>query len=142
MDGQKLDFVYTKGVITKPVDYNLSGEIIPKPDLTASLNGNVIKFYEFLGRRTRYPAVDRENNITGEVFVTFIIEKDGTISNIRFIKSISKTIDDELVRVIKSSAPWIPAKTDGKPVRSKFTIPITFQLTDHNQGAIIIGKEF
>lgn len=144
--GQKLDFAYTKGIITKPIDYNLSGDVVAKPEIPATTSAKIGNIENFMARAIRYPAVDRESNTQGEVIVSFIVEIDGSISNFKSIKSISKTINQELERVLKLTAPWVPAKNNSRLVRSKITLPVTFKL-EHvdartENAFVIVGKMY
>lgn len=80
----------------------------------------------FLSTNIRYPIEAAENDIQGKVFVGFIIEKDGSISNIQVKKGVHPLLDDEAVRIIKLMPRWIPGRQKGKPVRVSFTVPINF----------------
>ena len=64
----------------------------------------------------------------GSVFVRFIVEKDGSISDVKVIRPIEPLVDDEAVRVVRSMPKWIPAEKDGKAVRSRFMMPVKFGL--------------
>lgn len=85
-------------------------------------------FHEFLRSNTKYPAEAKENHTGGRVVVEFIIEKDGSISNIQVKKSVDPLLDEEAVRVIRSMPKWIPGKQNGETVRVRFLAPITFKL--------------
>ena len=68
------------------------------------------------------------SGIQGRVFVSFIIEVDGRISTIKIVRSVDKSMDNEVIRVIAHAPRWIPGKQDGSPERVTYTIPVTFQL--------------
>ena len=74
-------------------------------------------------------SIKRNNGFTGKVIVTFVIEKDGTISDINVIKSLNPSFDKEAVRVVQLMPKWIPGKQRGKAVRVRLTLPINFRLT-------------
>lgn len=82
----------------------------------------------WLGANIRYPAVAEENGIQGQVICQFIVEKDGSISNVTVLRGADPSLDREAVRVIKSMPRWNPGKNGGQPVRVKFTLPIKFSL--------------
>ena len=90
--------------------------------------GGIVKFYEFLGTNIKYPADARENKIQGNVHISFTVETDGSITDIRVEKGVYPSIDDEAVRVLKLGKKWNPGMLDGKPVRVKYNIPIKFSL--------------
>ena len=87
--------------------------------------GNVQKW---ITKHIKYPMVAQENNIQGKVFVQFVIEKDGSVSNVNVTRSVDPSLDKEAIRVIQSMPKWIPGKQRKKPVRVSFTVPINFQL--------------
>lgn len=82
----------------------------------------------FLGSHLRYPTVAKEFGYEGRVIIRFIIEKDGSISNMKILRDIGGGCGDEAVRVIKSMPNWLPGKQRGNPVRVQFNLPIQFQL--------------
>jgi len=83
----------------------------------------------FLQLNIHYPGTARNNGIQGKVFVTFVVEKDGSLSNFRVLRGIGGGCDEEAVRVIKMMPKWIPGRQRGKPVRVQFNVPIRFTLT-------------
>jgi TonB family protein len=83
---------------------------------------------KFLAENIRYPAEARDLNIQGTVFVSFVVEKNGRVSNIEVIRGIGGGCDDEVVRVVEKMPKWIPGKQDGEPVRVQFTMPVRFSL--------------
>lgn len=86
-------------------------------------------FGTFLARNIHYPAVDKNNNIQGKVFIQFIVEKDGSLSNIKVLRSPDQTLGDEAARVISISPKWKPGIQNGRAVRVMYTVPITFTLS-------------
>ena len=69
-----------------------------------------------------------ENGIQGKVFVEFVIEKDGSITNVRVLRSVDPSLDKEAIRVVSSMPKWKPGKQRGKAVRVSYTVPINFKL--------------
>jgi protein TonB len=86
------------------------------------------EFRKYVGANMKYPEVAAENGIQGRVFVQFVIEADGRISNVRVLRGVDPSLDKEAIRVIESSPKWNPGKQRGKPVRVSYTFPITFVL--------------
>ena len=93
-----------------------------------SPKGGMAAFYEYVGQAFDYPRQARELRIEGKVFVQFVIEKDGSISNTVVAKGIGAGCDEEAVRVVKNAPKWSPGKQRGKPVRVRMVLPITFKL--------------
>ncbi|WP_374948532.1 TonB family protein [Mucilaginibacter sp.] len=85
-------------------------------------------FGMFLARAIRYPAAARENNVQGMVVMQFFVEKDGTLTNIKVVNSVEKSLDDEALRALKGSPKWTPATKYGLPIRIYYTIPVQFAL--------------
>ena len=83
---------------------------------------------EWVSRNIKYPEKAWKEKRTGKVYVQFIIEKDGTVTNVRIVRSVDAELDQEAVRVVSSMPRWTPGKQRGKPVRVSFTLPIDFQL--------------
>ncbi|QKJ29050.1 energy transducer TonB [Mucilaginibacter mali] len=105
-----------------------STTVFDKVDVSAEFPGGVNALGMFLGRNVRYPSDSYEKNIQGKVLVSFIIERDGNLSDIKITKHVSKDIDAEAIRIIKSSPKWIPGKQGDIVVRQRYTVPINFTL--------------
>jgi len=95
---------------------------------TAAPPGGMQAFYEYVSKKIKYPAQARRMNIEGRVFVEFVVNKDGSLVDVRAIKGIGAGCDEEAVRIVQSAPSWKPAKQRGKPVRQKMVIPIIFKL--------------
>ncbi len=94
----------------------------------AQFSGGWEGMAEFLTKYMRYPYKSQKAGIQGTVFVSFIVNKDGSISDIAIAKSISEECGDEAIRMIEISPNWIPATRNGNPVRSRFIMPIKFTI--------------
>ena len=90
--------------------------------------GGEEKLMKFLTTNLKYPQIARENAVEGNVYVKFIIEKDGSITNIQVARGIGYGCDQEAVRVVKTMPKWEPGKQRGTPVRSRFILPFKFKL--------------
>ena len=83
---------------------------------------------EYLNKAIKYPPVAEATGIQGRVVTTFVVERDGSITDVKVIKSVDPSLDREAFRVVRSMPRWIPGKQKGSPVRVKFTLPVTFRL--------------
>lgn len=95
---------------------------------TAAPQGGMPAFYEYVGKKMKYPAQARRMGVEGKVFVEFVIERDGSITDVKAIKGIGAGCDEEAVRVVESAPKWKPGKQRGKPVRQRMVLPISFKL--------------
>jgi protein TonB len=93
-----------------------------------SFPGGDAELMKFLSSHIKYPVVAEENGIQGRVIAQFVVERDGSISDVKVIKSVDPSLDKEAIRVLKSMPKWIPGKQNGAPVRVKYTVPVTFRL--------------
>ena len=90
--------------------------------------GGMPELMEYLAKNIKYPIQAQKKGIEGRVTVRFIVEKDGSISNVTVVRHIHPLLDKEAVRVIKAMPKWSPGMLNGKPVRVKFNIPVAFRL--------------
>ncbi|HPF92948.1 MAG TPA: energy transducer TonB [Tenuifilaceae bacterium] len=97
-------------------------------DMPGFGGGDSNKFREYIAKNLKYPDIAAENGIQGRVFVAFVVEPDGRVSNVRVVRGVDPALDKEAVRVVQSSPKWKPGMQRGKPVRVSFTFPIIFVL--------------
>lgn len=83
---------------------------------------------QFIADNIKYPQLAKENNITGRVFVSFVVEKDGSVGQVKVLRDIGGGCGAEAVRVVKSMPKWKPGKQRGKAVRTQFNLPVSFEL--------------
>lgn len=93
-----------------------------------SFPGGDAELMKYLSSHIKYPVVAEENGIQGRVIATFVVERDGSISDVKVIKSVDPSLDKEAIRVLKSMPKWIPGRQNGSAVRVKYTVPVTFRL--------------
>lgn len=91
-------------------------------------NGGMPGLMKYLGKNVKYPIEAHANNIEGRVVVHFIVNKDGSISNVGLTRSVDPLLDKEAIRVISSMPKWKPGMQRGKAVRVKYTVPVMFRL--------------
>lgn len=82
----------------------------------------------YLQNNIKYPQMARESGIQGTVYVTFVVEPNGSVTNVKILRGIGGGCDEEAIRVIQNMPKWIPGKQRGKPVRVQFNMPIKFTL--------------
>ncbi len=90
--------------------------------------GGMEALYKYLAQNIKYPQLARENGITGKVYVTFVVEKDGSIANPKILRDIGGGCGAEAIRVVKAMPKWSPGKQRGKAVRVQFNLPVNFNL--------------
>ncbi len=97
-------------------------------ELAPEFHGGQAALGKYLGSRLRYPAGARQNKIQGKVYIGFIVEKSGNLTDFKVVRGIGGGCDEEAIRVLKSSPAWRPGMANGKAVRTSYVLPITFML--------------
>ena len=110
----------------------------PKPEVSTkvfdvveempSFPGGNGALMSYLASNIKYPVVAQENGVQGRVIVSFVVERDGSISDVRVARSVDPSLDREAQRVVKSMPKWKPGKQNGSAVRVKYTVPVVFRL--------------
>ena len=90
--------------------------------------GGEQKLMEYVAKNIKYPQIARETGIQGRVFVSFVVEPDGSVSNVKVLRGIGGGCDEEAMRVVKSLPKWKPGKQRGKAVRVSYMLPVNFKL--------------
>ncbi len=121
------------GDFVAPVDDGEEVEIVEAEIFTIveeqpGFPGGESALMDYLRNNIKYPQLARESNIQGTVFVTFVVEPNGAITNVNVLRGIGGGCDDEATRVVKNMPAWTPGKQRGKPVRVQFNLPIRFIL--------------
>ncbi len=109
-------------------DKSAEAKSLDKIDTMPQFAGGQAGWAKFLQENVKYPKEAHKNNISGRVILSFVVEKSGELSEIKVLKSVEESLDQEALRVIKNSPKWIPGMKDGKAVRVSFTMPINFAL--------------
>lgn len=89
--------------------------------------GGALEFYKFIGKNFKMPDEASKNKIQGKVFIEFMVEKDGSLSEFKIVKDLGYGIGNEVVRALKLSPTWIPGSENGKPVRVLYSLPVTLE---------------
>lgn len=90
--------------------------------------GDQSKFSKWVQSHVLYPQIASENGIQGKIYVGFVVETDGTVSNVTLTRGVESALDNEALRVVRSSPKWVAGKQRGAPVRIRFTITVNFKL--------------
>ena len=128
-----------KGVAEKKADVSetntavgtfepVQGDVFDVVEEMPQYPGGPQALFKFLGENVQYPAEAEKAGIQGRVIATFVVEKDGSISQPTIVKSVDPLLDAEAIRVISAMPNWIPGKQNGKVVRVKYTVPLSFNL--------------
>ena len=104
-------------------------------DQMAYYPGGIPALMDFLNENIKYPEQAEREGIEGRVVAGFIVERDGSVSNIEILKSVHPLLDAEVVRVMSLMPNWIPGRQNGQPVRVKYSLPITFRLISDNESS-------
>lgn len=128
VDSAKFTCIFHKDEVKSGISYTKSGHQYPfkHPRVEAVFSDGMDAFYIFLKKYMQYPESAKKRHIRGTVSVGFYIDPDGTVSDVTVIRSVVKSLDDEAIRLVKMSPPWIPAQLFGIPVRSHYTVPVNF----------------
>jgi protein TonB len=102
-------------------------EIFAVAEQQPEFPGDLMKY---LHDKIKYPSIAQENGIQGRVICTFVVNKDGSIVDIKVVRSVDAALDKEAIRVIENMPKWRPGKQAGKPVRVKYTLPVVFRLAN------------
>lgn len=103
-------------------------EIFKSAEQMPQFPGGDAALMKYINSHIHYPAAAEENNIQGRVVVQFVVEKDGSVGQVKVARSVDRSLDNEAVRVVKSLPKFIPGKQNGQPVRVWYTLPVTFKL--------------
>jgi len=125
VDGLDVDVNY---VVMEEEEIEEDTPIIKAEKMPTFQGGDLMKFREWVQKRLRYPQIAQENGISGRVTLTFVIEKDGTLTNIEVMQSPDRSLSEEAIRVLNTSPKWEPGKQRNQPVRVRFTLPVAFQI--------------
>ncbi|MGZ3946417.1 MAG: TonB family protein [Mucilaginibacter sp.] len=124
--------IYNKGKLVKTASFykSVGDRIYAEVEKAPSFPGGGQALGRFLADNIRYPVSARENGIQGTVEISFVIEKDGTLTGAKVSNGVAKIIDDEALRVMRLCPPWSPGTINGAAVRSTYNAPITFSLSN------------
>ena len=111
-----------------PVEEEETQQIFTIVEQQPEPEGGITAFYKYIGENLKYPALARRNNIEGRVFIRFVVERDGSLTDVTVLKGIGGGCDEEAVRIIQGAPKWKPGKQRGRPVRVQMVLPVLFKL--------------
>ena len=112
----------------KPKEEEVTEEIFVVVEEQPEFPGGNAAMMKFLGDNIRYPVIAQENGIQGRVICNFVVERDGSITDVQVVRGVDPSLDREAVRVIQQMPRWKPGKQRGSAVRVRFTLPVVFRL--------------
>ncbi len=104
-------------------------EIVSFPDVEAHFPGGTEVFSRYINEQIQYPSKAMKKGITGRVYISFVVRKDGTISNVRVVRGVHPLLDEEAVRVVSNMPNWKPGEKNGEKVSTKCLLPLVFNIT-------------
>ena len=124
--GQAVEVKYVQQVVEEeePEEQEIFQVVEEMPEFPGGM-GECMKF---LGKNIKYPTISQENGVSGKVIVQFVVNKDGSVVDPVVVRSVDPYLDKEALRVISTMPKWKPGKQRGKPVRVRYTVPVTFRL--------------
>ena len=126
-NGQKEPEPVRSEPLNKPQPVN-STRVYDVVEQMPSFPGGISGLMTYLNQNTRYPAVAQENGVQGRVVVSFVVGKDGHISDVTVLRSVDPSLDKEAIRVVRNMPRWTPGKQGGEPVRVRYNVPVSFRL--------------
>jgi len=120
----------TKEVAVVKMEPVAEDEIFMGVEQEAEFPGGLNELMKFLKKNVSYPAAAQRANISGKVILQFVVEKDGTVGQIKVLKSVGFGCDEEAVRVVKAMPRWSPGRQNGRAVRVYYTLPVSYTLQE------------
>lgn len=127
VEQEEIPFEATNVDESAPLDAN-TDEVFKVVEVEPEFPGGVEALYKYLAENIKYPVMAKNNKVEGRVYITFVIEKDGTVSDAKVLRSVNEELDAEALRVINAMPKWKPGMQRGVPVRVQYNIPINFKL--------------
>lgn len=116
-------------IITEPVKpREEKDKVFEVVEQMPSFPGGSGALMQYLSKNIKYPPVAEENGIQGRVVCSFVVERDGSVSDVRILKGVDPSLDKEAIRVVSAMPKWIPGRQNGQMVRVKYNLPVTFRL--------------
>jgi protein TonB len=109
------------------------GHVFTSIEMAPRYPGGTTAFFRYIGLNLRYPKNNLKNKIEGKVTIAFVVDTDGSLTQIKVLNGVSPDIDAEAIRLIKNSPKWIPGIQNGRPVRVPYSVIIDFKLAAQNK---------
>ena len=127
-DADKFQAVIEQVQVVEPTPEPKVEQVFTAVEQMPEFPGGQQALMKFLSSNIRYPQMALANDIQGRVVVKFVVEKDGSVSDVQVVRGVDKDLDKEAVRVVKSMPKWQPGKNNGQAVRCYFNLPVTFKI--------------
>ena len=115
-------------IIEEPEEEVVEEQIFTIVEEMPSFPGGEEELFKYLGKSIKYPQMAADAGISGVVYVTFVVDKDGKVKDAKVLRGIGGGCDEEAIRVVKAMPPWKPGKQRGKAVKVQYNLPIRFTL--------------
>ena len=116
-------------IVNEPVKPKVEeNQVFEYVEQMPSFPGGPSALMQYLSKNIKYPPFAEENGIQGRVVCTFVVERDGSVTDIHIAKGVDSSLDKEAIRVVSAMPKWIPGRQNGQMVRVKYTLPVTFRL--------------
>lgn len=126
---QKETVIETINVVyEEPIVIDIVEPVVDFPDVEAQFPGGEEMMKKWMQENIVYPEISMENGDQGRVYLKFVVERDGTITNVEVMKGTTRDLDNEAKRIVRNMPKWNPGESSGNKVRSSFTLPINFEL--------------
>lgn len=122
------DIADLKQIVTQEAPKEVEEKVYERVEQMPSFPGGNEALMQHIAQNLKYPVVSQENGVQGRVICQFVVAKDGSIQNVRVVRSLDPHCDKEAIRVLESLPKWIPGKQNGRAVQVLFTVPIMFKL--------------
>ena len=113
---------------TNTVSAEVENKVFDVVEQMPSFPGGNSALMAYLNSNVKYPVVAQENGVQGRVVISFVVERDGSITDVQVVKSVDPSLDREAARVVRSMPRWNPGKQNGQAVRVKYDVPVSFRL--------------
>ncbi len=120
--------VYTPPAAVEEEEEEASQPIFTVVEQMPEFPGGMTELLKYLAKAIRYPVIAQENGVQGRVVCSFVVNRDGSIVDAEVLRGVDPSLDQEALRVISTMPKWKPGMQRGKPVRVKYTVPVTFRL--------------
>ena len=137
IDGKDFDINFAGGIMKD--DSKIYAEAVEE---APEFPGGVNAMMDYLRGNLKYPESAKKNKQEGRVFIGFVVEKDGSVTNVNVLRGVCEELDNEAVRVVKAMPRWTPGMNEGKPVRVQYTLPIVFKLNGESAVTALSGTNW
>ena len=143
VDGKPFDLKYLVSMIFDEAAAEADGdEVCLSVEKYPEFPGGPNALMNYLRRNLKYPETAKKNKLEGRVFVGFVVEKDGSVTNVNVLRGVCEELDNEAVRVVKSLPKFTPGMNNGEPVRVQYTLPVSFKLNDETTVTSLTGTNW